>query len=157
MGPTLSQVCAYSTDLIALSNSISFSISRRVMASESLTSAWKWRATWLDKLIWVSQLPSITKIIIEVEGMDETFYFEGRESIQRVFGGVVWQPRSADAFEGWPQELWDFARLASDNVAEKLYTQEMVDAMVDAGLEAPVVSRWIRKTKTAPACYRLAG
>lgn len=128
------------------------SISRRVMASESLQSTWCYRATWLDKLIWVSELPGITKIIIEVEGMDETFYFEGRESIQRVFDDVAWQPSSADPLEGWPPEFWDLARLASHNVAEKLYTQEMVDA----GLEQPVVLRWRRTRRAAPACYRLA-
>ena len=128
------------------------STSRRVMASESLQSAWCYRAIWLDKLIWVSKLPGITKIIIELEGMDETFYFEGRDSIQRVFGGVAWQPRSADPHEGWPPEFWDLARLASDNVAEMLYTREMVDA----GLEVPVVSRWRRMRRAAPVCYRLA-
>lgn len=129
------------------------STSTRVMASESLGSAWCYRATWLDKLIWVSELPGIKNIIIEVEGMDEIFYFEGSESIRRVFDDVAWQPSSADPLEGWPPELWDLARLASDNVAEKLYTQELVDA----GLEQPVVSRWRRTRRAAPACYQLAG
>ena len=123
------------------------------MASESLQSAWCYRATWLDKLIWVSELPGIKNIVIEVEGLDDIFYFEGRESIDRVFADVTWQPASADPLEGWPPKLWDLARLATDNVAEKLYTQELVNA----GLEQPVVSRWTWKNKPAPACYHLAG